>query len=344
MLKNDEVLAQSKGAYAQWGETWRSHAKRNGELAKKRGTPNMRMYGHGVGMNAICVGFGASLEDHLDDLRNKTKAFEILCVDKAMGYLFDNDIAPDFVYVADAGVSYEKFCEPYLDKIKEHGTCLVANVTSNPEWGEGWPEDNKIFYYVNEDNIQSQLEYGPISGVTEMVKAASNVGNSVIVHSSTFQCYDGFYLIGYDYSWQWKGNYYCGNNTGGDKRWYMNHHQVITPQGEMCSTSANLLFSARWLQDFVQVELLPKGRMIFNATKVGILNAPQVELSKVYEVIKRREPSNEEMNHIIDRRSQRIMTNTPEAMNEALQNKNILDVAIRYVPEDLFMEVTNATD
>lgn len=335
MLTNDEVLRQSKGAFKQWEEMWREHAVKNGEIFKEKGHSNFRLYGHGIGRSLICVAYAASLEDHVKDLQKRNPAVDIACVDKAMSYLLDNGVKPDFVYLADAGISYEKWCEPYIDQTED--ICLILNVTANPKWAENWK--GKVFYCVNQDNIKSEEIFAPLSGCNELVKASSNVGNTVIVHSSTYMQYDTYYLIGYDFCWSWKDNYYC--NEDSEKRWYMNHNQLLDISGNMVSTSQNLLFSVRWLQDFMNIELFPKGKRLYNLTDRGILSLPKRKLKRVIDTTEARKPSEQEINSIVQTRAQNIIVRNPEDLNKALKDKQVLEVIIRHIPQDI-METTNA--
>ncbi|MCP4651422.1 MAG: DUF115 domain-containing protein [PVC group bacterium] len=329
MLTNEEVLKQSQGAFKQWEKTWEKNCKRNAEILKEKGYSNFRLFGHGVGRSLICIAFADSLKDSITDLKKKNPAVDIACVDKAMSYLLDNNIKPQFVYLADAGIDYEKWCKPYLEQTED--ICLIMNVTANPLWAENWK--GKVFYCVNQDNIKSEDIYAPLSGCNELVKASSNVGNTVIVHSSTYMQYDNYYLVGYDFCWSWKDNYYCG--TDSDKRWYMNHNQLLNGVGDMVSTSQNLLFSVRWLQDFINIELVRKGKLIFTTSKKGILSLPYRLLNRVLECATTREPSQKEMDNIINTRAVDIHVRDADNLNKALEDKKILEVVVRHLPPEI---------
>ena len=335
MLSQEEVLRQSKGAMKQWEETWRSHAKRNGEILKEKGYSNQRVYGHGLGKKAVCIAYSPSLEYHIDELKIKNETIDILCVDKAMGYLLDHRVKPTFVYLADAGINYNKWCKPWIDKTEE--MCLFTNVTANPEWSENWK--GKVFFFVNQDNIQSEKIFAPIAGCNELVKASSNVGNSILVHATTYLLYDEYYLLGYDSCWGDNDNYYCGEDS--DKRWYMNHHQLIDTEGELVCTSQNLLFTARWLSDFIQAVIVPTKRKIFKVHKGGLIRIPYRNLTKVLKSAKQRKLEQKELDHVIQTRLVPMTVTAKDGdkkLQEVLSNNKVVDVIVRTLPDDLFQE------
>lgn len=333
-LTTEEVLRQSEGAMKQWSETWKTNAKVNGEILKDRGYSNQRIFGHGIGKKLVCVAFGAELEKQVEHLKIKNEAVDIACVDKAMSYLLDNGIKPDFVSLADAGIDYEKWCAPYIDQTED--IALLMNVTANPKWAENWK--GKVFYFVNQDNIKTEDIFAPLSGCNELVKASSNVGNSVLVHAETYMMYDSYYLIGYDYHWT-EGNYYCNNDS--DKRWYMNHFQVLLPNGKLVSTSQNLLFSARWLMDFIKAIIVPHKKKIFTCSD-SLLELPSAKLERVMKETTQRTLNPKEIDFVVQNRSQNIRISPDdggEKLKEVLQSHQVVDVVVRHLPKDLFQEV-----
>jgi hypothetical protein len=335
MLSQKEVLKQSMGAMKQWEGTWRSHAKRNGDIMRKKGLSNQRIYGHGLGKKAVCVAYSSSLEYHVNELKIKNEAVDILCVDKAMGYLIDHDVIPNFVYLADAGIDYDRWCKPWINKTEN--ICLLMNVTANPIWAENWK--GKIIFFVNQDNIKTEEIFAPISGCREFVKASSNVGNSILVHATTYLLYDEYYLLGYDSSWGQNDNYYCGEDS--DKRWYMNHHQLINTEGELVCTSQNLLFTARWLSDFINAIIVPQKKKIYKLHKGGLINIPYRNLTKLLEKTKQRELTKKEFDHVIQTRLINISVTAEEGekkLQEVLKNNQVVNVIVRTLPPDLFQE------
>jgi len=72
-----------------------------------------------------------------------------------------------------------------------------------------------------------------------------------------FLGYDKYILIGFDYSWKTKGSYYSFDKEAGGKRNYMRHALGWDKKGELCYTSSNLMFSAKWLVDYVNAFGLP---------------------------------------------------------------------------------------
>jgi len=328
MLTGEQVKKQSEGAFSQWGPTWEKNAKLNGETFKAKGKSNFSIFGHGVGRHLICVAYGASLEDEVDKLKVKNPSVDIACVDKAFGYLLDHDVKPKFVFLADAGISYEENCEPWLDQTKDMS--LILNVCANPEWAKNWR--GNVFFVVNEDNIKTQDIYSPLSGVNELVKASSNVGNSVIVYANSYLHYDTYTMVGYDFAWGEDDNYYCNKDT--DKRWYMNHNQVLQPTGELVYTSNNLMFSVRWLSDYINVEIAPRKRKVYKTTKKGLLSVPIRNLDKLLKTFTARQPEPEEIDHILNTRAISVSVKDPAELNRELPNKQVLEVIIRHLPTD----------
>jgi hypothetical protein len=336
MLSQEEVLKQSRGAMKQWESTWRSHAKRNGEILKDKGFSNQRIYGHGIGRKAICCAYSPSLEYIVDDMKEKNEAVDILCVDKAMGYLLDHGVKPSFVFLADAAIDYKKWCEKWIDQTED--ICLMTNVTANPVWAENWK--GKIFYFVNQDNIKTEEIFAPISGCHEFVKASSNVGNSVLVYATTYLLYDEYHLAGYDSCWRINDNYYCGEDS--DKRWYMNHHQMIDTDGEFVCTSQNLLFTARWLSDFINMIIAPNKKKIFKCYKGGLVNIPYRDIKKTLKTSAQRKLTQQEMDHVISTRLVNIKVTAQDGetrLQEVLKNNPVVDVLVRTLPPDLFHQV-----
>ena len=336
MLSQAEVLKQSKGAMKQWEGTWRSHAKENGEIMRQKGMRNQRIYGHGIGRKALCIGYSPGLEYKIDDIKQKNESVDILSIDKGMGYLLDHEIKPNFVYLADAGIDYNKWCKPYIEQTKD--ICLMMNVTANPEWARNWK--GKIFYFVNQDNIRTEDIFSPISGCRELVKASSNVGNSILVHASTYLLYDEYYLLGYDFCWGQDDNYYCDQDS--DKRWYMNHNQLIDTNGELVCTSQNLLFSARWLSDFINGILVPQKRKIYKCYKGGLLNIAYRDIKKVLKDSVQRKLTEQEFNHIIQTRLVPIVVTAQEGekkLQQVLKDNQVASVVVQTLPPDIFREV-----
>jgi hypothetical protein len=339
MLSQEEVLQQSRGAMKQWESMWKEHAAENGRILKEKGYSNQRIFGHGIGRKLICCAVGNGLKDQLENLRNKPEHYDIATVDKSFGYLLDNGIKPNFVYVADAIVDFDKWGKPWIDQTED--VCLFLNVCANPKWAQNWK--GKVFYFVNQDNIQTEKIFAPISGCNELLKASSSTGNTVVVHAATYMIYDEYIMVGYEHSWGDDDLYYIAEDS--EKRWYMNHIQILSNDGQLVSTSQNLFFTVRWLGDFIQAELLPKGKKIFTTSKRGILKVPYKNLAKEFKTFKGRQIKEEELNMVIQNRLQPIIirpVDGKDKLQEALQNNKVFEIIVRHLPDDLFPEVAHA--
>ena len=248
-LSAKEILNQSNNTLGQWLPLWEAQARENSETIKRSGTSHKDLVMRGTGKTLICVAMGASLEKHIGTLKeySRTPGLEIACVDKAFSVLMENGITPDYVFIADGKVSYEKYCEPWIDKT-EHIN-LISNATANPKWGANWK--GKTYWYVNKDNIKSEVTLADISGCHECIPASSNVGNTVVVFALQVLNYDRYLLVGYDFCWSADGNYYA-YDWAEDKRAYMRHMDIVSSDCQMVHSSQNLQFSARWLTDFLR--------------------------------------------------------------------------------------------
>jgi len=194
---------------------------------------------------------GASLESALPILL--ANDCEIACVDKAFGPLVARGLASKirFVFLADANVKFDwaRDAIPHSE-----GVTLFANVCANPEWINAWK--GPVVLTVNKDNIQSEKIFSELSGVREMVPAASNVGNTMVVISALTFGYDRHLLIGMDYCWRPDGNYYAWTQT--DKRFWQKRMVMLDPRGPgFLYGSPNMKFSAQWLEDFIK-RVIPK--------------------------------------------------------------------------------------
>jgi|TARA_R100000501_G_C2629924_1_gene124920 hypothetical protein len=263
-VSKEESLEQSKRAYAMWGDLWRRNSQINGTLPKIM-MDELRY--KGIGKVALCIATGPSLDKHIDTIIKYRNKIDIICVDKSFGILMDRGIIPDFVFVADAKISYENYCEKWISYTKD--ICLISNVCTNPNWGINWLGPKT--YYVNKDNIESEKEFGSISGINDCIPAGSNVSNSLIVYASSVLKYDKYILCGYDFSFDIGGNFYSDDNHH-VKNFYLNQIRMMDIHGRLASTSHNLSFSCRWLFEWVTKAI--GANKVINASEKGILNLP----------------------------------------------------------------------
>lgn len=284
ILSAKEVQMQSMCAYNQHKDKWRLHAK----IARQMGTkPLTDLNNIGLGKYLVFVATGSSLENHIDLLKEHRHKIDIFTCDKSLGLLIDRGIIPDFCLVADANVSFEKYCEPWIgstEKIK-----LISNVCANPDWLRSWLGES--YSFLNKDAINSEVEFGALSGNKNIIPASSNVSNAMIVIATQADefgpknmfGYTRYFLTGYDYSWPYDGNYYAFNFDGGNKRYYMNHMTKVDLAGKMVATSNNLMFSVRWLYSYLTTFNLP----VFNCSEQGLLNYNTMKLKTALEGIKK---------------------------------------------------------
>lgn len=278
-MKDSDVVAQSKSAYGQWAEQWREHSKIHAENFEMKDWKKEFHYS-GVGRVILCVANGYSFEENLPIIKEMADRIDILACDKSLGHLLRAGIKPKFCVMCDANVKAEDYLDEFADQLSE--TILFANVCGNPSWtlGRKWKE---VFFFCNQDVLNSHLEFSKISGCKQFIAAGTNVSNQMVVlltqsgpeGRQNFFGYDRIVLIGYDYCWE-AGKYYAFDNHARGKDYYMGQIFLKDRRHEHVKTSPNLLFSARWFDKYVRGYGLP----VVNGSKRTISDVPYLELRK----------------------------------------------------------------
>lgn len=258
-MNSNDIIAQSKAAYGQWAEQWRAHAQANSKFKMK---PLGDFRNTGIGKAVLCVANGYSFEENIEVIKEHKNNVDILACDKTLGHLLANGIAPTYVLVCDANVSYEKYLEKYKDQLQD--TILLMNVCANPEWAEkgNWKDR---YFFINKDVLKSEREFSEISGCKNFIPAGTNVSNAMVVMLNqsddsgrqNFFGYDKILLIGFDYSWRYDGKYYAFDEDGAGKRNYMAHVYCTTESGKWAYSSGNLCFSMQWLEMYIKAYDVP---------------------------------------------------------------------------------------
>jgi len=278
-LSHDAIIKQSWGAYNQWCEQWRRHAKAASKV--KNITTFADFANAGIGKPLVLVANGYSFEENLETLKANRHKVDILACDKTIGHLIENGIIPDYCLVCDANVSFEKYLKPYVDKIQD--IVLFANVCANPKWFKlGW---KSVCFFVNEDSISSHVEFSKLSGCNQFIPAATNVSNCMVVLATqstnkgrrNLFGYDKYLLVGFDYSWRKDGKYYSFSDDGDGKKSYMKHAYVLLRDGTPAYSSSNLIFSAKWVEDYIRNFRLP---VVCCSEKTILNSVPTKDLSQ----------------------------------------------------------------
>lgn len=272
-MQDSQILEQSKSAYKQWSKQWREYAKYNSKNEMK---DLLHFQNSGIGKAALLIANGYSFEENLDVIRENRSKVDIFCVDKSLIHCLENGIVPDFCLVCDANVSYEKYLEPVKDRLQD--TVLAINVCANPKWADNGNWKDKYFF-VNKDVLKSEKEFSELSGCKNIIPAATNVSNALIVFltqcdergANNYFGYDKILLIGYDYSWTNK-SYYAFDKDGGGKSNYMKMIYLPNLDGRICFTSNNLLFSAKWVDKYIKTFNLN----VFQCSKSSILTGKRI--------------------------------------------------------------------
>lgn len=258
-MTSDDIRRQSENAYNQWCVQWREQAK----IHSKYEMHSMdELEFAGVGKAVVVVANGFSLEENIETLKKYQDNVDIMVCDKALGTLLDHGIKPTYCMACDANVSYEKYMEPWEDQLSD--IIFFSNVCGAPSWTEGgkW---KKMYFFANEDILGSEKEFIEISGCPNVIPAATNVSNAMVVlltrseneNPRNFFGYDKLLLLGYDYCWKADGKYYAFDQDGGGKTNYMRHVHCLTISRDYAYTSSNLLFSARWFERYIAQFRLP---------------------------------------------------------------------------------------
>lgn len=258
-ITSQQIIHQSQSAMKQWEGIWRKHAAEAAKLPMKSLSD---FEGSGAGRACLLIANGASFEREIETIKKYQGNVDILVCDKALGHCLDNGVIPTYVLVADANVSFEKYCEKWKDQLKD--TILFSSVCANPKWAalKGWKD---VYFYCVKDAIATEKIFQEISGCPNVIAAGTNVSNTMIIFMSqcdnerqaNFFGYDKYLLIGFDYCWTATGNYYAFDFEGKGKRYYMRHNYGRTIGGEYCYTSNNLGFSLSWIQKYIEAARLP---------------------------------------------------------------------------------------
>jgi hypothetical protein len=272
MPSKDQIVIQTAAAYKQWAPQWREQAK---EHAKFKMKSLIDFENIGIGKSVLCIANGYTFEENLETIKANQGTCDILVCDKTLGHCLDNGIKPTYCLVCDANVDFDKYLAKYKDQVQD--IILFINVCANPRWSTEakWKD---MYFFVNKDVAQHELEFMKLSGCPNAIPAATNVSNAMVVlltqsdnsGRNNFFGYDKILLIGYDYSWRLNGKYYAFDETGAGKTNYMRHLFIENANGTMAYSSGNLAFSAEWLQQYVRTFQLP----VYQCTKETIAPTP----------------------------------------------------------------------
>lgn len=312
LLNYDDVKRQSEAVWGQFGESkWLPYSHVNVGLPNRRDPEELR--GRGIGKFAVLAAMGASLEGHIDTIKKYRDRFDLVTCDKGFGALIERGVTPDYVQLCDCNIPV-KWLEPYIEQTK--GVKLLATTYANIEWTTRWK--GPIYLYANKDALHSEEKFKPVLGRPDIRKlgftpsnlkvnttdprvipAGSNVSNAMLIFltgadeesKASFSGYERIFLTGYDYSWRpgkesvaaKPGNYYAFADPK-PKRYYMSHRTMLDYRGDVCHTSENLLFSAKWLYSYVTAFQLP----VTNCTGRGLLELPS--MGDLEECLKRINP------------------------------------------------------
>jgi len=310
-LTFQDVKRQSLSVFNQFGKSkWIPYAEENAKHPLRRDP--MELKGCGIGKVLVSAATGSSLEDKIEILKKYRDRFDLITCDKGFKPLLDHDLKADYVMLCDCNIVFQKWAPREEDTV---GVKLIATPYANVDWTRKWR--GPIYFYLNRDAIESEKVFTKIMGSNlRMIPASSNVGNAQVVfmigideyNVDPFAGYERIYLVGYDYSWGVDGNYYAWSDPK-PKRYYMASQNVLDLTGNLVLTSENLIFSARWLAQYVNMCRLP----VYNCSGRGILGINQVDLEKELASIDTR------MTPVI-RSAERVFQTSKVAAETALKN------------------------
>lgn len=244
----------------------------------------------GVGKFLVLVGMGSSLEDQVAALAKYRDRCDVCVCDKGFGPLLDHGVKADYVFLCDANIPYS-YIGPWIDKTE--GVKLLATPYANLEWVERWRGER--YFFVMRDAIESERHFSRIFGNVRGIPAGSNVSNGMLTffagcdefNDKNWSGYERYFLVGYDYSWPTKGNYYAWMDPK-PKRHYMNHRTILDMNMKPSFTSENLYFSAKWLLSYLSKFKIP----VVNCAGRGLLMiSPQSTLEKELSALRPKDKS-----------------------------------------------------
>jgi hypothetical protein len=320
LLSNEEVINQSKTVYGQFGESvWIPNAKKN--VVLKHEDAN-KLVSCGIGKVLVLVGMGSSLEDQVESIKKYRDRCDVCVCDKGFGPLLEHGVKADYVFLCDANIPY-RHIEPYIDKTD--GVGLIATPYANPEWTTNWKGSR--YFFVMRDAIESEQNFFPIFGQIRGVPAGSNVSNGMLsffcgcdeYNDKNWAGYERYLLIGYDYSWPAKGNYYAWSDPR-PKRHYMCHRTILDMNMKSAFTSENLYFSAKWMMSYLSKFRIP----VVNCSGRGLLMlSKQSTLEKELSRLKPKE----QVSRIV-RQSFEALRQLSNALEESKKSFNLAREAI----------------
>jgi len=290
LVTREETVNQSRRTLDKWGELWESNCKVNRANFRKHEFDYKKK-----SEKCYLFSFGPSFESNLKNLI-KTKehyANHVGCVDKALGGLLKYSTIPHTVVTADARIRIDE-CLNGVDEgfagVALKTTHFFICATSDPSWILFCNKYGiKYTIFLNKDTIKSHHEFKKYFNVNRLdieqdailLPASVNVGNCLYMIHALIYNFSHIFLLGYDYSFQYKSRYYgmesfapVHRDFGRDKRILEAHTVVPDLTGALVYTSQNLLFSAKWLVD--AIDKLFRGRKCFtyNLTGAGIVTIP----------------------------------------------------------------------
>jgi hypothetical protein len=336
-LNKEETVQQSRDAYRQWKDIWIANAKRNGIVNKQRGTDARDLMLAGRGRMAVLCAMGASLEKHLEAVKRvaSNPLVDILCVDKCYDILCDAGIPVKYVTVSDASVVFSDWADKHAEQQK--GTTLFLTATSNPDWSEKWA--GPISVVICKDSIGTENEMAKHVHAAVTLPASSNVANGLVVIATHILGYQEISLVGFDYSWKPGEHYYAfAEEKSEDKRfWQMGGYQTGIDD-EMCYTSPNLLFSARWLKNFYIGQIEQLGISMHNCGGWGICDGmPKGDLEAIAHLFKPKAPTGQQAkDDLLLARARTVRVTSEEGeegLRKAFEDNVVLYADIYCVPK-----------
>lgn len=285
LLEAGEILKQSEAVFKQFGESkWKPFAEKNSKL--ERGSME-EIRNSGIGKFMLLVAMGQSLEENIDVIKKYRDRVTITTNDKNFGKLLERGVKADYVMICDCNVLY-KHLEPYIEETKD--VAMIGTPYANVEWTEAWK--GKRYFYVNRDAISSETIFKKYFGEdVRTIPAGSNVSNAMFVfwngadekQNVNWGGFEQYILVGYDYSWRpgYAGGHYYAWDDAKPKRYYMNHHTMLDFWKNPVFTSQNLMFSAKWMQSYINAHGLP----VINCSMRGLLEIPYAPLEAVLSAI-----------------------------------------------------------
>lgn len=120
-------------------DLWLENARANRDLIRQHGWACEDLMDAHKGKTSILLGASPAIRKQIEDIKElqQDPDFVLIGISSGLQYLFDNDIKPKYVFIADADPMVKRFWET-LDYSKTRDITLISNISTTPELIRKW--------------------------------------------------------------------------------------------------------------------------------------------------------------------------------------------------------------